>query len=133
MSGAQKLFSRHPYRGIDPVVHVRIPHADFELLLVFSVRIEKCRGVPPLCAVCGARATLQFALVVTSVKVVRANVDVRVFVRIVLGQGSIRKPRQRQETKADGTPAVELIWRAVTRVIVLQCKSLHLSCMVLQS
>lgn len=68
-------------------------HADFELLPIVPERIENCRGVSPLCALCGARAVLQQSLVVTPVKVVRAHIHVWVLVRIILGQ-AIQKGTQ---------------------------------------
>ena len=66
-------------------------HADFELLPIVPVFIEDCRGISSLCAVRRACAILQQAVVVTPVEVVRAHIDVRVFVCVILPQKPTRK------------------------------------------
>ena len=76
-------------------------HADFELLPIVHRRIENCCRVPSLGALCGARAILQQALVVTSVKVVRAHIYVWVPVRIVLKQ-AIENDKEGREPEVDG-------------------------------
>lgn len=101
----------------------RMEHADFELLPIVPERIENCRRVSPLCALCGARAVLQQALIVTPVKVVGAHVDVWVLVPIVL-QETHTENHEGGKGKAEpygqtDTPAMHLIERSeVSRVKV---------------
>lgn len=57
---------------------------NFEFLLIAHVRIEHGARYAPLSALRGAHALFLQLLLVTPVKVVQADVDVWIFVRVVL-------------------------------------------------